>query len=72
MQEREDAWKAFWLKWPYSIGKPQIKEAFEAGWDAALNWLQSGANPHDHDIHGASCNGMSPCDMATGEEERDD
>ncbi len=26
-------------------------------------------NPHDRDIHDASCNGMSPCDMVTDEAE---
>ena len=34
--------------------------------------LEEGDNPHDKDIHDASCNGMSPCDMVTSCENCDD
>ena len=36
-----------------------------------LEGIEVSDNPHDHDEHDASCNGMSPCDMVTEKEDDD-
>jgi hypothetical protein len=33
---REQAWYEWWIKWPSSIAKKELQQAFYAGYDAAL------------------------------------
>lgn len=33
-EERDRAWLNWWIAQPYSIGRDEMKQAFEAGWVA--------------------------------------